>query len=72
MSGKPTARSYGHGTESKTLHSTNHSAQNHRSANQNAWIRHDDGAILSPHGTNRTVATSHLYENDSNSNNSKL
>ncbi|KAK3741686.1 hypothetical protein QZH41_009237 [Actinostola sp. cb2023] len=56
MSGKPTARSCGHGTVSKTFYSTNHSAQNHRSTNQNAWIRHG-------HGTNRTVTQS--YENDS-------
>jgi len=41
MSVKPTARSYGHGTESKTLYSTNHSAQNHRSTNKKAWIKHD-------------------------------
>ena len=57
MSGKPTARSYGHGTESKTLYSTNHSAQNHGSTNQNAWTRHD-------HRTARIVTTSHSYEND--------
>ena len=59
------AQSYGHGTESKTLYSTNHSEQNHFSTNQNAWIRHDDGAIQLRYGTNRTVATSHSYENDS-------
>ena len=66
MSGKPTARSYGHSTESKTLYSTNHSPQNHRSTDQNAWIRHDEGAIRSRYGTNGTVVTSHSYENDYN------
>jgi len=65
MSGKPTVRSYGHGTESNTLYSTNHSAQNHFSTNQNAWIWHGHGTVPSLHGTNRTVTTSHSYENDS-------
>ena len=66
MSGKPTAQRYGHGTESKTLFSTNHRVQNHHSTNQNAWIQHDDGAIRSWYSTNHTVTTSHSYENDSN------
>ena len=47
------------------IYSTNHSAQNHCSTNQNAWIPHDEGAIRSPHGMNRTVTTSHSYENGS-------
>ena len=65
MSGKLTVQSYGHSTESNTLYSTNHSVQNHFSTNQNAWIPHDDGVIRSLHGTNRTVTTSHSYENES-------
>ena len=32
--------------------------------NQNVWILHDDGAIWSLHGMNRTVTTSHSCEND--------
>jgi len=47
-----TARSYGHGTESKIIYSTNHSAQNHCSTNQIAWT------------ASRTV-TLRLYVNDS-------
>jgi len=39
------------------IYSTNHSAQNHCSTNQNAWTRRS-------HGTNRTVTTSHSHEND--------
>jgi len=56
---------YGHSPESKTLYSTNHSAQNHCSSNQNAWIPHDHDTISSLHGMNRTITSSYSYENDS-------
>ena len=58
MSGKPMARSYGHGMELKAFNSTNHSLQNHCSTNQNAsWILHDHGTI--PHGTAQTILPTH-------------
>ena len=49
---KPTAQSYCHCTESKTFYSTNHSMQNHCSTNQNTWILHNHGTVLSLHGMN--------------------
>ena len=65
MSGKPMVLSYGHGTESKTFYSTNHSTHNHCSTNQNAGTWHGHHTALSPHSMNCTVTTSHSYENDS-------
>jgi len=66
MSGKPTAQLlswYG----IKDIYSTNHSTPYHCSTNQNALIRHGHGTVLLLHGTNRTVTTSHSFENDSSS-----
>lgn len=59
MIGKPTVRSYDHGTESNT-------------SIQPITVREIIAQLIKlghdtlPHGTNRTVTTSHSYENDSN------